>query len=133
MGWIESSRGDGVRDCRGWGRVLWNVGILAADEGPDAGEAHDGEDEGEGGAGIAEALAGDFAGGDAPLGGKEPDAVCEVPADGDHGDDVDGEHPGIRQLLLDLGEGGVGVLRELDAHEALADDVLAYIEDGDEA
>ena len=46
--------------------------------------------EAEHGADIAKALAGGFAGGDAPLGGEEPDAVGEVPADGDHGDDVDG-------------------------------------------
>ena len=46
------------------------------------------------------------------LAAKSQTAVCEVPADGDHGDDVDGQHPGVGELLLDLGEGGVGVLGE---------------------
>ncbi len=82
---------------------------------------------------YAEALAGGFAGSDAPLGGEEPDAVSEVPADGDHGDDVDGQHPGVGELLLHLGEGGVGMLGQADAHEALAEDVLGDVGEGDEA
>src|ERR1035438_6906419 len=131
MGRGECGWGDGVRDGGRGGWILGDVWIFAADEGPYAGQTHDGDDEAKCGADIAEALAGDFAGSDAPLGGEEPDAIGEVPADGDHGDDVDGEHDGVGELLLDFGEGGVGVLGELDAHEALANDVLADVEDGD--
>src|SRR3974390_2544203 len=53
------------------GRVL----VLRADEGPDARQAHEQKHETQRGADIAEALAGDGAGGDAPLSGEEPDAV----------------------------------------------------------
>ena len=80
------------------------------------------------GADVAEVLAGLVAGGDAPLGGEEPDAVGEVPGGGDHGDDVDGEHPGVGELVLDLGEGCAGVLGERDAAEALTPDVLDDVE-----
>ena len=126
-GWSERLR-DGEAAS-----VFRRVGVFAADEGPDAGESHDREHDAERGADIAEALARGFAGSDAPLGGEEPDAVREVPADGDHGDDVDGEHPGIRQLMLHLGEGRVGIFGQADAHEALAKDVLDDVSEGDEA
>ena len=83
----------------------------------------------EGSADIAEALARDcLAGRDAPLGGEEPDAVGEVPADGDHRDDVDGEHPGIGEFVLHFGEGRAGIFREADAHETLTQDVLDDVE-----
>ena len=84
----------------------WNdvrgVLVFGADEGPDAGESHDEQDEAEGSAYIAETLASYLAGGDAPLGGKEPDAIGKVPADGDHGDDVNGEHERVAEFMLHL-------------------------------
>src|SRR5664280_1022037 len=115
------------------GKDILSVLVLGADEGPDAGETHDEQDDAEGCACVAETLACDFAGSDTPLGGEEPDAIGEVPANGDHGDDIDGEHEGIGEFVLDLGEGGAGVLREADAHETLTEDVLADVEDCDEA
>jgi hypothetical protein len=42
-----------------------------------------------------------------------------VPADGDHGDGVGGQHPGILQLVLDFGEGHAGVVGQVCADEAL--------------
>ena len=103
------------------------------DDGVDADEAHEAEGCAAESADPAEFLAGLVAGGDAPLGGEEPDAVGEVPGGGDHGDDVDGEHPRVRELVLDLGEGCAGVLGERDAGEALAVEVLDDVEEGDDA
>ena len=120
-------------ETAGAASIFRDVGVLAADEGPDAGQAHDGEHDAEGSADVAEALAGGFAGGDAPLGGEEPDAVGEVPADGDHGDDVDGEHPGVGELHAALWRRRRRDAREADAHEALASDVLGDVGEGDEA
>ncbi len=93
---------------------------MRTDEGPDAGQAHDHEDDAESGADLSEAFARNRTGSDAPLGREEPDAVGEVPADGDHGDDVDGEHDGVGEFLLHLCERGAGIFRKADAHEALA-------------
>ena len=56
-----------------------------------------------------------------------------MPGGGDHGDDVDGEHPGVGELVLDLGEGGAGVLWQADSAEALTPDVLDDVDEGDEA
>lgn len=99
----------------------------------DADEAHEAEGCAAEAAYPAEFFAGLVAGGDAPLGGEEPDAIAEVPACGDHGDDVDGEHPWVGELVLDFGEGCAGVLGERDAAEALSPDVLDDIEEGDDA
>ena len=82
---------------------------------------------------ITEALACSFAGRDAPLGGKEPDAVGEVPADGDHGNHVDGEHPWVGEFVLDFGKGHAGIVGQIGAGETLADDVLNDVEERDEA
>ncbi len=90
-------------DCGPW--VFRDVGVLAAYEGPDAGESHDADDEAEGGADVAEAFASDIAGSDTPLGGKKPDAIGEVPADGDHGDDVKGEQEWVLEFLLNFVKG----------------------------
>src|SRR5271170_3681624 len=99
----------------------------------DADEAHEAEGCTAESADPAEFLAGFVAGGDAPLGGEEPDAVGEVPGGGDHGDDVDGEHPGVGELDLDFVEGGAGVLGKGDAAEALSPDVLDDVKEGDDA
>ncbi len=56
-----------------------------------------------------------------------------MPGGGDHGDDVDGEHPGVREFNLYFMEGGAGVLGEGDAAEALSPDVLDDVEEGDDA
>src|SRR5215469_2568098 len=129
----HGGRDVGRRDEGGYRNILRRVLVFGADESPDAGDAHRAEDYAAGEADPSEAVAGGFAGGDAPLGREEPDAVGEVPADGDHGDDVDRKHDGMRELLLDLPEGGVGMLRQADPGEALTPDVLADVEEGDEA
>ena len=56
-----------------------------------------------------------------------------MPGGGDHGDDVDGEHPGVHQFHLDFVEGCAGVLGERDTAEALTPDVLDDVDEGDEA
>src|SRR4029078_7712006 len=73
----------------GYGSDFRCIFVFRADEYPDARESHEEENDAECCADVAETLAGDVAGCDAPLGGKEPYAISEVPADGDHGDDVD--------------------------------------------
>ena len=113
--------------------VFGSVLVVGSDEGVEAGETEAAKDEADRGADVSEALASFFAGGDAPLSAKEPDAVGEVPADGDHGDGVDGEHPGILQLHLYFVEGGAGVFRQVDAHEALVQNVLNDVDESDVA
>jgi len=113
--------------------VFRNVRILAADGCPDACQSHDGQADAEREAYIPEVLAGLLAGSDAPLGGEEPDTVREVPADGDHGDDVYGEHPGVLQLYLHLVECRIGMVRKVDAGEALPVYMLRDVGEGDEA
>ena len=117
----------------GWSGMTSSGAGGAADDGVDAGEAHEAEGDADDGADVAEVLAGLVAGGDAPLGGEEPDAVGEVPAGGDHGDDVDGEHPGVGELDAGPWEGCAGVLGKADAAEALTPDVLDDVDEGDEA
>jgi len=56
-----------------------------------------------------------------------------VPADGDHGDDVYGEHPGVLQLYLHLVECRIGMVRKVDAGEALPVYMLRDVGEGDEA
>src|SRR5271154_1940939 len=113
--------------------VFWRVLVVGSDEGVEAGEAEAAERYTQRGADVAEALAGGVTGGDAPLGAEEPDAVGEVPADGDHGDDVNGEHPGVGKLMLHLGEGCAGVFGKAGAHESLTQDVLDDVDEGDVA
>ena len=47
--------------------------------------------------------------------------------------DVDGQHPGIGELHLHLVEGGAGILRQADAHEALPKHVLNDVGKGNQA
>src|ERR1700735_1185623 len=112
---------------------LGGVLVLRLDERPDTGEAHNTDQNAESCADIAKALARNFSGSDAPLGREQPDAIREVPADGDHGDDVDGEHPGISELVLYFREGCAGIFRQADAHEALAQHMLEDVSEGDQA
>ena len=112
---------------------LGRVWIFAADERPDAGQSHDRKHHAKRGADIAKSLARGLAGRDAPLGREEPDAVSKMPADGDHGDHVDGQHPGIGQLHAAPWEGRAGILGQADAHEALPQDVLHDVSEGDQA
>ena len=56
-----------------------------------------------------------------------------MPGGGDHGDDVDGEHPGVGEFDLNFVEGGAGVLGKRDAAEALAPDVLRDVEERDDS
>ena len=101
--------------------------VLRSDESPDAGQSHHAEHDAEGDADIAKASARGFAGRDAPLGGEQPDAVGEVPADGDHGDHVNGDHHGIGEFVLHFRTPRRGS-QEADAHEALAQDMLDDVE-----
>src|SRR5580658_1346411 len=113
--------------------VCWSVLIFGTDGRPDAGQAHGAEHNSAGEADPSEAFARGFAGCDAPFCGEEPDAVGKVPADGDHGDGVDGEHEWVRKLDLNFVECGVGMLGEHDAGEALPPDVLNNVGESDEA
>src|SRR5258708_5822024 len=131
-GWWNCGCGQGDAGGLSGHYVFGGVGVFI-DDGPDADEAHEAEGCAAEAADVAEALAGLFAGGDAPLGGEEPDAVGEVPGGSDHGDDVDGEHPGVGELDLNFGEGCAGVLGERDAAEALPPYVLDDVEEGDDA
>src|SRR6476659_6305162 len=115
------------------GYILRGVLVLRADEGPYAGQSHQQEDDAESAACVCEAFARNGTGSDAPLCREEPDAVSEVPADGDHGDDVDGEHDGVGKFLLHLCKCSAGIFRQADSHEALAQDMLTDVEDGYQA
>ena len=54
-----------------------------------------------------------------------------MPADSEHRDGVDGKHPGIGELDLNLVESRVGMLGQLSTQESLADDVLDDVDEGD--
>src|SRR5215472_15054016 len=129
----HGGRDVGRRDEGGYRNILRRVLVFGADESPDAGDAHRAEDYAAGEADPSEAVAGGFAGGDAPLGREEPDAVGEVPADGDHGEAVDRKRAGMRELLLDLPEGGVGMLTWSERGEAPTPDAPSNEEKFDEA
>ena len=94
-----------VKLRRGRRHVVWRVLRISARRRPRCWQGPSRRAVPDGDTGVAEALARSFAGSDAPLGGKEPDAVGEVPADSDHRDHVDGEHPGVGKLVLDFGKG----------------------------
>src|SRR5580698_2165023 len=131
----DPSKGGGHMHRSRHGRryVFGHVGIFAADEGPDAGQAYGDDNYAKCCADIAEALAGYGSRRDAPLGGEKPNAVREMPADGDHGDNVNGQHPRVLQLDLHLVEGRVGIFGKADAGESLAIDMLADVENRNQA
>src|SRR5581483_2144872 len=49
---------------------------------------------------------------DSPFGTEKPDSIGEVPRRADDRDDVNGEHPGIHQFLLNLAKSGAGILKQ---------------------
>src|SRR5580698_3761115 len=106
------------------------VGVHGADERPDAGDSHAGEQDAEGETDPGKTAARGFSGDDAPLGGEEPDAIGEVPADGDHCDGVDGGDPGIGEFVLHFVECVVRILGQADAHEALGRYVIGDVGEG---
>src|SRR5574340_1158913 len=97
----------------------------------DAGQAHAAHHQEEQQADDQQVPARALAGGDAPLGAEQPDAVGEVPRRRDQADDVEDELPRDRQLRLHFAERRAREGVQVDPVEAQVPDVPADIEEDD--
>ena len=109
------------------------IGKFGADEGPDAIETDGAKNDAAGEANPGEAPPRLFAWRDTPLGREEPDSVGKVPADGDHGDDVEGQDPGIRKFCLHLVKRHARIVGQVRAHETLGGHVVADVNECEDA
>ena len=82
---------------------------------------------------IAKTAARLLAGGNPPLGGKQPQPIRKVPGRRDDSHCVKSDHPRILEFSLDLGERRGGIRRQVYASEAQVVRVLGDVDEGNNA